>query len=290
MQILLFFFWTIPICWCIIQILYINNSVSSLRVIKIRQFSLAVYRNLRHVIDSKLARKIAKMKASIKRSYLRTQRWKRRTETAARRIQRRQREVLRAEVQILVNSFGFNLDVLGLIIKLSLFIIFIFSFAYFTNYRYIVGLIWIRIYCFIIFLWITHLIFSRLILRDTRMWFWKPWPAIYPIYSGGYFPYRIELILIIFYFIPNIIWTCLALFIMFLAIRINHTYLMRFTYNVICGYLRSILWMFLSDGYIWYVANLKPTVLFLTKIFKPILKKILKKIPRFRLPPGWSWM
>lgn len=272
-----------------LKLLKLNKNPASLTVITSRNFGVTVYARLQARIQYLVDRRFARMNDSAKADYAKNFKWKRQVESVTRRLQREQREFLRAEVQRRTYSASLNLDSLALFIKLSAFCLFLCFSVLFTNYHYLFTIKKIKFLLAVIGFWALDVIFGRLVLRESRFWFWRPWPAIFHVYAKGFWHFKTGMVLFTYFFLPNFWVPFVVLSTVFFSFRFNHSPLMRYAYNVWGGYWRGQFWYYIMVLYFKYVRFLKPTVLLLTKLFKPVLVWLWSKIPSFRLPYGWSW-
>lgn len=273
----------------LLELLKLNKNPASLAVIASRNFGVTVYNRLQARIQHLVDRRFARMNASAKADYAKNFKWKRQLESVTRKLQREQREILRVEVQRRTYSASLNLDSLSLFIKLFMFCLFLCFSVLFTNYHLLLTARKLKLLLLLVGFWALDVIFGRLVLRESRFWFWRPWPAIFHVYAKGFWHFKTGMVLFTYFFLPNFWIPFSVLLTIFLGFRFNHSPLMRYAYNVWGGYWRGQLWYYIMVVYFKYVKFLKPLVTFLTKIFKPGLVWLWKKVPSFRLPYGWSW-
>lgn len=286
---LMFFFFTLIVS-IMSKFLKLNKNPASLRVITSRGFGVTVYARLQARLQHLIDRRFARMNDSAKADYAKNFKWKRQVESVTRKLQREQREALRAEVQRHTYSASLNLDSLVLFIKLSTFCLFLGFSVFFTNYHYLLSMRKIKFLLLVVGFWALDVVFGRLVLRESRFWFWRPWPAIFHVYAKGFWHFKTGMVLFTYYLIPSFWVPFTILSVVFLGFRFNHSPFMRYAYNVWGGYWRGQFWYYIMVFYFQYVRFLKPFVLLLTRLLKPGLVWLWSKVPSFRLPYGWSWL
>lgn len=272
------------------KFLKLNKNPASLRVITSRGFGVTFYARLQARLQHLIDRRFARMNDSAKADYAKNFKWKRQVESVTRKLQREQREALRAEVQRHTYSASLNLDSLVLFIKLSTFCLFLGFSVFFTNYHYLLSMRKIKFLLLVVGFWALDVVFGRLVLRESRFWFWRPWPAIFHVYAKGFWHFKTGMVLFTYYLIPSFWVPFTILSVVFLGFRFNHSPFMRYAYNVWGGYWRGQFWYYIMVFYFQYVRFLKPFVLLLTRLLKPGLVWLWSKVPSFRLPYGWSWL
>lgn len=268
----------------------LNNNPASLYVISSRNYGVTVYSRLQARIQHLVDRRFARMNESAKKDYAKNFKWKRELESVTQRLQREQREALRSEVQRKTYSASLNLEALALFIKLFTFCLFLALSAFYTNYHFFFSIRKTKVIAAITGFWALDVIFTRLVLRESRFWFWRPWPAIFHVYAKGFWHFKTGMVLFTYYFLPSFWTPFIILSVVFFSFRFNHSPLMRYAYNVWGGYWRSQFWYYIMVIYFKYARFLKPAVMLLTRWLKPVLVWVWRRVPSFRLPPGWSWL
>jgi hypothetical protein len=170
----------------------VDTGMKNIRSATFREWSEGPYRDLRRLIDARLAKKLAAMSVSGRRSFFRNIEWQLDAEKFNRKVQRRQREVLKRDAYQPLDTGSLNLDFLALAAKFcisALILIFLyydlgvlFTSSY-VRYNYmVIGLTYV----------VYHIAVNRLALRESRFWYWRPWPLLLHTYVEGIFSNRYE--------------------------------------------------------------------------------------------------
>lgn len=284
-----FIFYVAIASYCLIFIAKLNLQPASQQTIIARKYGISAYSKLRNIILSREERSYGTMNDSARKFYDRTVKQKKRAESHPGRVQRLQRDTPRFEVQILVNTAGLNLDSFILIFKTGLFSFFLFFYLNYSNFNYIFSTKTTRLVCLFFCFWAVHTLVHRLALRRIRFWFWRQWPAVFQLYAKGFYPYKTGFVTFVLYFIPILWWSVFFLFFWFLLVTIDQTYFRKHAYFVWGGILRINFWKVFSSLYVEYSKYLKPWVTFFFKIIKPHAVRFWRKLPRPRLPQGYTF-
>lgn len=276
--------------FCLFKFYTFSKNPSSIPVVKSRRRNVLVHLNLRKKIKNIDDRKFSRLNESMRIFREKEKKWKRKVESPSQFIQRRNREVLKKEVHILVNSFGLNLDALVLFLKVSIMYIFVCIFFIFSNNHFYLPIKIARIAVIVLSFFLLHIVFHKLVLREMRFWFWRPYPAIFHVHAKGFQPNKIAYILLILYFIHAIWWMLLVLFVLFLCVRFDQTYLRKRAHDKWLGVVRILLWHWIMEFYNLYAKYLKPFVTFFFKYSNPVVFWIWRNTPKPRLPHGWRWI
>lgn len=173
-------------------ILPLDNGECSRRVFFFREWSVAPYRVLRNGIDRRENKRIAAMSESSRRSFFRNKEWQLQVEPLHRTVQRRQREVLKREAYQPLDTCSINVDATPLFFKFVV-LLFLFSIFYCFFEVKLTGTHLYYNYIVVIVIYVLgHLVITRLVLRESRFWWWRPWPLLLHTYVKGFFSKRYE--------------------------------------------------------------------------------------------------
>jgi hypothetical protein len=164
----LFLLLFLNLCIILYTISKLDSNRISIRCIKIQQYSILPYTQLRNAITGKANRIFLRLDENTRKRKIKDKENKLKLESDVKKVQRRQREVLRSQVYQPMDTCNLNLDMLPLLFKyLLIFILFVLIY-------YIYGFIDISTYVLynylllILLYAVLHLIVSRLVLRYSR--------------------------------------------------------------------------------------------------------------------------
>jgi hypothetical protein len=265
------------------RLLILDNGNRSTRVSFFREWSAAPYRDLRRFIDNKETRRIASMSDSGRRSFFRNKDWQMKVEPHHRKVLRLQKEALKYDAYQPIDTGSLNLDVTPLVLKLTsvtlLFSLFYTCFGIIPTSGHIYYN-YITLSCIYI---IYHLIISRLALRESRFWWWRPWPLLLHIYVIGLYSNRYERALYLLILPINPLVLVLCFFVFFLVEKIKQQYPL-FYYRRTILYrlgalgiiiLHAVLEFFFNN--IWIIITPTAFIFNLLRDFFKLLRKSLKK-------------
>lgn len=244
------------------------------RCIRLQQFSIKPYTKLQKIIAKTAEKAFLKLTDSMRASSIRDKDRALQLESDPRRVQRQQREVLRIQTHQPMDTCNLNLDVLPLLFKYLLI---------FTGLLFIYcnsGVVFVSSYIAYNFFFLSiiyamlHLIVTRLVLRHSRFWWWRPWPLVLHRYVKGFRPKNYQKTLYILllpipfylYVIPFILY--------FLSLRLKQHFLF-FMYEETWGFIIFS-----------YFVEYSKFVLF--RYYK-IKKKVKRHLRKLRKPLRTVW-
>lgn len=212
--------------------------------------------------------------------------WARKSEKLPQQVQRAQREALRERTYIAFLPFGVNLEIAGRLVRLFIGLCFVCS----LPVTGVVGhwlnpLLWS---CFLIALSfaLLQLTFTKLPLRNSKWWWYRPWPLSCHAYRGGHFPFREYRYLLLLYFgLPLPI--CLLLWgTHFAWWKARQPFAVYYAYHASCRF-NLVCWAWIARclaPYSWIFSKLFTIVEFLISTAYRQVKKLLYRVWVFFTP------
>lgn len=141
------------------------------------------------------------------------EKWARKSEKLPQQVQRAQRNARRNSVYIPFVPFGVNVEAVGRVAKIfnSLCVVCLLPFAGAFNGlllpSYWLGLATCLAYASM------HISFTKIPLRNSQWWWYRPWPLIWHAYRQGHFPFKEYHYFLLLYFglplsLVLLLWTC----------------------------------------------------------------------------------
>ena len=206
---LIFFllFYSFLFVWFFSVFYHISNVSPSKNVRNYENHSKRAAQRMYKFIQKREDRKLKRLNASELEFYHKKKKWVRDTEDLAQKVQRRQKESLRDRFHLPVQTYGLNLEILGLQLTWVLMYFFISVFLnQFIHKKYVIMLA--------ICLMISILLITRAygILYPYKITWWRPWKIFTHIYVKGNKPVKFSLFLVFLYFkISVVFWTLIIL-------------------------------------------------------------------------------
>ena len=216
---------TLLIFWRFLAILLnLDSANRSKRVFAFRKWATGPHLALRKLIDGKAARKFAAMSDSGRRSFKRNREWQLQSESLPSQVQRRQKETLRREAYQPLDTNSINLDATPLAAKMLMLSVAAAGLYHCLEVTTSWGFALYNYLAIATFYVAAHITVTRLVLRESRFWWWRPWPLLHHVYVKGLFSKRYEKALYVLLLPINPLLLPAGFFLFFFVKRIEQQY------------------------------------------------------------------
>jgi len=162
---------------------------------------------MKKLLNKKEQKKLKALTASELSYYNKKNKWTLDNESAPQRTQRRFRESPRVKLHLPLQTYGLNFEILSIQISLIFLMLTAFTFCcYFSKLHF-----FIFFFTFILGM-ILLLARSSGVLRQYKIFWWRPWRIFGHIFTHGNKTVKFNIFLLIFYLKVNVVFTVMLLF------------------------------------------------------------------------------